>query len=210
MDRGNSPNGSSLDRWSPLAFLGAGGLLLGHAALLGLQAFTTVTPPPDVFAPAGHLLALVGVLGVFRVFTDRSPGLAWLGSVVTAVVAVGWIAVTIAILGGRLGNPSPQTEALLGVLAILVLVSTVLPYGLIGVIALRSAGTPRGVGLLLLAPATLLVVLLANVAILGVTPIDGVLIATALALAMLAVGHTLRTRGVPADRTSPERDVAPA
>jgi hypothetical protein len=209
MERVTSSHWKSLEQWSPLAFLGAGVLLLGHAIVMGVQAFTDVTTPTDVFAPVGHLLALVGLVGLYSVFADHAPRLARAGAVLAAVIAVGWVAVTVSILGTSLGNPSSQTEALLGILSMVVLTSTILPYVVYGVAVLRTDATRRTVGLLLLAPAALLAVLLVDIAILGASPLDGVVVGTGLAFANLTVGFTLRTGGVPIPRPSSNGDVTP-
>lgn len=190
-----------------MAFLAAGGSLLGHAAVMGVQAFTNVTAPADVFAPVGHLLALVGLVGLYPVANDCTPTLARIGAVVAAVIALGWAVVTLSILATTLENQPPPIDMLLGVLSILVLVSTVLPYLLFGVITLRSDVVSRSVGFLLLVPAALLVVLLVDIAILGASPLDGVVIGAGLALSMLAIGYTLGTTETRTDRTSLDSDV---
>jgi uncharacterized membrane protein len=192
-----------------LTFLGAGGLLLGHAIVIGLQAFTNVTVTADVFAPVGHLLALVGLVGLYPVANDRTPTLARIGAVVAAVLATGWAVVTLSILATTFGNQPPQIETLLGVVSIVVLVSTVLPYVLFGVVTFRSDVAPRRVCLLVLVPAAMLVVLLADIAILGAPPAHGVVIGTGLAVSMLSLGHTLRIGEINPDRASPDSDVTP-
>lgn len=198
-----------IERLSPMAFLAAGVLLLGHAAVLGIQAFTDMATPIDVFAPVGHLLALVGLVGLYPVFADRTPRLARAGVVLAAVVAVGWAAVTLSIVGTSLGGSSPQTEALLGILSIVVLTSTILPYTLFGVAVLRTHVARRAAGFLLLTPAILLTVLLVNIAILGASLLDGVVVGTGLALATLTIGFTLWAGRIPTPRPSSNGDVTP-
>lgn len=200
MSRVTSPHSSSLGRWSHTAFLGAGVLLFGHAAVVGIRAFTDVAVPADVFAPVGHLLALVGLVGLSPVVDDYSPTVARVGAVVAAAVALGWAVVTLSMVATALGSRPP--EPLFGVLSMLVLVSTTLPYALLGVVTLRSGVAPPRVGVLLLSPAVLLVVLLGDVVVLGASPLAGVVVATGLALSMVAIGYTLRTESARTGRSS--------
>lgn len=184
-------------------------MLLGHAAVMSVQAFTDVTVPADVFAPVGHLLALLGLVGLSPVVNDRTPTLARVGAVFAAVIAVSWAVVTVSILATTFGSQPPQIETHLGVFSILVLVSTVIPYVLFGVVTLRSDNASPNVGILLQVPAALLVVLLVDIAILGASPLDGVVIGIGLALSMLAIGFTLQGRETQADHTWPDGDVTP-
>lgn len=175
-------------------------MLLGHAAIVGVRAFTDLTVPADVFAPVGHLLALVGLVGLYPTVGDDSPAVAQVGAFVVAVVALGWAVVTLSVVATALGSRPP--ELLFGVLSVLVLVSTTLPYALFGIVTLRSGVAPPRVGVLLLSPAVLLVVLLGDVVVLGSSPLAGVVVATGLALSMLAIGYTLRNEGPRAGRTA--------
>lgn len=190
-----------------MAFLGAGGLLLGHAVVMGARTFTNVTVPADLFAPIGHLLALVGLVGLYPVVNDSTPRLARIGAVAASIIAVGWAVVTLSILARTLRSQPSQIETLLNLFSISVLVSTVLPYVLFGVVMLRSDIASRSASLLLLSPAAMLVVLFVDIAILGVSSFDGMVIGAGLALSMLAIGYTL-TRETQADRTSFD-DVTP-
>jgi hypothetical protein len=176
--------------------------LFGHAAVVGIRAFTDVAVPADVFAPVGHLLALVGLVGLSPVVDDYSPPVARAGAVVAAVVALGWAVVTLSMVAAALGSRPSELEPLFGALSVLVLVSTTLPYALFGVVTLRSGVAPPRVGVLLLSPAVLLVVLLGGVVVLGASPLAGVIVAVGLALSMVAIGYTLRTESARTDRSS--------
>lgn len=48
-------------------------LLLDHAAVQGIEAFTSLTPPTDVFGTTGHLVAHVGLAGLYPLIVDRTP-----------------------------------------------------------------------------------------------------------------------------------------
>lgn len=207
MNHGIASQFNVLEQSRHVAFLGAGGLLLGHAIVQGIHAFTTLPAPVDLFAPVGHLLALVGLVGLYPVVNDATPTVARIGAVGAIVIALGWAVVTLSILAMALRSPPPQIEMFFRGLSILVLVSTVLPYVLFGVIVLRSSIMSRRVGVLLLAPAALLTALLGNIAVLRVSPLDGVVIGIGLALSMLAIGYSLRSTRSRTDRTSLNSDV---
>lgn len=182
-----------LERLSPTAFLVGGILVFGHAAIRGIQALTDLATPADVFAPAGHLVAIIGLFGLYPMLTDRSPRSARVAVVVAMVPATGWALITISQLGDVIMLLSPQTAVLPEGFAIVVLLSTILTYLLFGVVSLHAEVHSRTISLLILAPAALLIVLIASAATMGVSALAGFVIGTGLSLAMLALGYTLRT-----------------
>lgn len=203
---GPNTNWDSVSRWSPTLFLIGGALLAGHAALLGIETFTTLTPPPDVFVTTGHLVALVGLVGLYPVLADRTPKLARAAGAVAVVPLVGWVGMTVAQLLAVVGVASTLTDILPGPVIMLVLGSTILTYGLFGAATLRTGEGSRIVGGLVLGPAVLLVALLADEALTGVSPLDGVLIAGGLTLSMMALGYRLRTWDRSTERATPTGD----
>lgn len=203
---GTSTHWDAVEQWSPTLFLIGGALLVGHAVVQGIKAFTDLAPPPDVFVTTGHLVALVGLVGLYPVLVDRMPTVARAAVAVTAIPLAGWVVMTGAQLLTVAGIVSSLTDPLPGSLLMLVPVSTILTYGLFGVATLRVGEGSRTVGLLVLAPAALIVVLLVDSAITGVSPLDGFLVGSGLALSMLAVGYRLRTWDRPVEHAAPTGD----
>jgi len=190
----NIHNGSpvSIERWGPTLFLVGGTLLLGHAAVQGIEAFTKLSPPPDVFATTGHFIALVGLFSLYPKLADRRPRLARVRGAVAVVSLVGW-----GILAGtRLltvsGAVSWPTEALPAGLGLLVIGSTILTYTLFGLATIHIDTEAGSVGTLVLAPAVLLTALIVAVAVTGASALVGVIIGGGLAVALLTLGYRLQ------------------
>jgi hypothetical protein len=208
MERTSTVHWDSVERWSPTLFLIGGGLLVGHAAMLGVQAFSTLTTPPDLFGPAGHLIALVGLFGLYPMLRDRTPIVArTAGSV--AVVGVGcWTVLTVVRALAVAGLLTSASTVLPNAFFPVVFASTILTYVLFGVATLRVDSEARLVGGLLLAPAALLVGALVVSAVSGVTAAEGVGIGAGLALSVVALGYTLRTWDRPTSPAAPTGDVS--
>ena len=184
---------NSIEDWSPTLFLVGGGLLVGHAVMLGVQAFSTLTTPPDVFGPAGHLVALVGLFGLYPTISSRTPTLARVAGGVATVAFGSWAVLTVTRLVAVSGLITSVSDVLPAVFFALMFGSTILTYTLFGVSFLRVDSSSRLVGVLLLAPAVLLVVVLVASAITGVSAVEGLVIGVGLAVSMVALGYTLRT-----------------
>lgn len=167
-------------------------MLAGHATVQGIEAFTDLVPPPDVFVTAGHLVALVGLVGLYPMFAERTPKTARVAVIVAVVPVVGWIVMTAAKLLAVAGIIASLTNTLSGEVIMLIIGSTILTYVLFGVATLRVSDGSRNIGLLMLAPAALIVVLLGDAAVTGASAADGVFIGGGLALSMLALGYKLR------------------
>lgn len=192
------PHWNSVERWSPTLFLAGGGLLVAHAGLLGVQMFSTLTTPPDVFGPSGHLLALAGLFGLYPAIAHRTPWLARTAVAGAGVALLSWTVMTVGRFLAAAGIVTSVSDVLPGAFVLILFGSTILTYVLFGVATLRVGDDSR-IGLIVLAPATLIVVGLVNAATTGVTGIEGTVIAGGLALSVLALGYTLRTLERPAD-----------
>ena len=184
---------SSIERWSPTLFLAGGGGVVTHAGLNGIEAFTALQTPPDVFVTTGHLVALVGLLGLYPRLVDATPRLARLAAATAAAPIAGWTVMTVGqvlVVAGAW----PSLDAILpGAFFVALLVSSGLAYGLFGAATLRRGRGSRSVGLLVLAPGALMAVLLVDSALTGLTALDGFLVGGALAVAILALGVKLRS-----------------
>lgn len=194
---------ASIERWSSTLFLIGGGLLVGHAVLLSVQAFTRLSTPQDVFGPIGHLIALAGVLGLYPTLVRRMSRVARVAGTVAVVALMSWTVMTVMRFLALAGIFSSVSDVLPSVFFIFLFASTILTYILFGVATVRADDSPRNVGLLLLTPAVLLVVALVKSALSGVTDLDGIVIGGGLALSMLALSYTLQMRDRPTDHEVP-------
>lgn len=181
----------TLERWSSTLYLVAGGILVGNALLLGYEAFVGSAAPEDVFGPPGFFIGFLGLFGLYAALADRTPKLARVAVVVAAVAAAGWAAITPFSVGGELGILSAQQLPMAVVVA--AWVGTILAYGLFGAASLRTGVHSRTVGLLLFAPAVLIVTLIVGAGALGVSAVAPFLVGSGQALAHLAIGYALRT-----------------
>ncbi len=194
----------SLERWSPTSFLLAGALLVGYAALNGIAAgtdaaFETVA---DVVGPAGLLLGLVGLLGLYPGLADRRPRLARAGAGGAALGAVGFSAITLGGLGALVGVEPPGWLAGFVLPAALGMIPGYLAFG---VARLRAGARSPAAGRLLLAPAVVFAAMLSQ-AVLFVRfglfsetamAWSAVAISGGQAVAHLAIGYRLRAGRVP-------------
>lgn len=203
----NTTHWRSIEQWSPTLFLVGGGLLVGHAAISAIHAFTDVATPPDVFVTTGHLVALVGLLGLYPALVDRTPIVTRAAGTVAAVALVSWAVMTVTRLFELAGIVSSLGETLPEVFFIVVLASTILAYAAFGVATLRIDDSSRSVGTLVLAPGGLTAALVVDSALTGVSALDGAVIGGGLALSMLALGYTLRTWDHPTNHAAPAGDV---
>lgn len=182
----------TIERWSPTLFLLGGAGVITHAAVQALEAFTSVAPPPDVFVTVGHLIAIAGLLGLYPALVDRQP---WLGRVaagLTFLALAAWMIMSAGQFLAVAGAVESLSAVLPGVFFVGVLLVTLLAYALAGVGGLRLEDRPAADGLLLLAPAALMAVLLGKTVLVGVTAADGVVIGGGLGLSMLVLGYRLR------------------
>lgn len=197
----------TLERWTPTLFLAGGAGVVTHAALVAMQAFTNLATPPDVFAPAGHLLAFLGLLGLYPAVAARSPRLARVAGAVGTVAVGSWLVMTVGqllVAAGPWGSlPALLPRAFFG----FVLGASVLAYALFGMGA-RRAGASRSVWHLVAAPGVLLGVVVVGPAV-AVPPATWVVVSAALAGSILALGYRLRTWEARQPRGAPVGSPAP-
>lgn len=197
----------SVEQWSPTLFFVGGGLLIGHAVMSGVHAFTDIATPPDAFVTTGHFVALAGLLGLYPVLATGTGSLARAAAAAGVVALVSWFVMTVVRFFELAGIVSSLGDALPEPFFIVVLASTILTYGLFGVATLRIDSS-RSVGLLVLAPGILTAALVVDSALTGVSALDGMFIGGGLALSMMALGYTLRTWDRPTDHAASAGDVA--
>lgn len=180
---------------------------MGHAVMLGFQAFSNLAMPPDVFGPAGHLLALAGLLGLYRRLGDRIPILTRIAGTVAVVALAGWTLMTVTRLLAVAGVVPSAGDVIPGAVFMLVFVSTVVTYGLFGALTVRDDEWSWLVGIVVAAPGALILVALVASVVADVTAASGVVVGGGVALSVLALGYTLQTWHRPTDRAVPARDV---
>lgn len=201
-DRVQTGRWRSLERWRATAFLIAGVLLVFFAALLGVEAFLDRATPSVIFGPAGFLVAMIGILGLYPTLTSQTPKLASAIAFLTVVAGVGWFVITGLSIGEIVGVLPPLEEVgVLGIAIILVAgIGMVLSYILCGIASFSVEDYSRIVGLLLLLPPTIFAVMFAGVAI-GYTPAwSAFALGSGQALVHLALWVTFRTEADKTDR----------
>lgn len=139
---------------SAVFFLVAGVLLVGHAAIWGIQTFSDGRPPMGLFAALGPLIAWIALVTLYPTLTDRIPAFSTAIVLVAAIPVVGWFISTAEHLVEIAGILPPRAIPLPSVFSVVVLVSTITAYVLVPV-ACRRAGFSRSCSPLLLAPVIL-------------------------------------------------------
>lgn len=182
-----------LEQWSPTLFLVGGGLIVGHAVIRGIEAFTEMSVPADVFGPAGYLVALVGLFGLYSALVEEEPTFARAAAVVASAPLVGWVVILAWSLGEVAGVLIPQSAVFPGAFFMVHIVTVVLTYVLFSVASLRADVHVRTIGFLLLAPPLLFVVMIMGGTIMGYSAGGAFVVGTGQALVHVAVGSVLRT-----------------
>lgn len=193
MTRLNVSHWGWVEQWGSRLFLLGGVLMLGHATMSGIRAFTGLATPPDAFVTAGHFVALVGLLGLYPAVLDRTPTVARAAGSVLVVALASWFVMTVTQLLALAGVVASLEAVLPSSFVVVVLASTILTYGLFGVATLRVDTWSRRVGVLVLTPGALTGALVVRSVIEWANPVGGVVIGGGLALSMLALGYSLRT-----------------
>lgn len=204
MARARTGISRTLERWSPTLFLIGGALVVGHAAVRGIEAFTDLAPPPDVFGPPGYLLALAGLLGLYPALVARTPRLVRVAAGVATVPLAGWAVLTAGTLAEALGLLT-LAAVLPGAVYVVHLTILILTYTLFAVATLRAGVHTRGLGLLLLVPPLLMGALLVGAVTMANPVVGAFVIGSGQAAVHLAIGGILRTRA-PSDSLAPAND----
>lgn len=198
----NTTRWDVLARWSPTAFLVAGVLLSFTAAVYGLELVASMSLEGLLTGLplfVGLLVAYVGLLGLYPRLANRVPRLALAGIVlivVPVIVVVFFLVFSLASLLVEFGEPS-----FTGTLFMVIFVGFTLGVSLLGVASLWTQVPSRAVGFFLLLFVVPWVVLLS----VGADPPTGLEFATTamMAVAVVAIGVSLRAEGGPPDRAEP-------
>lgn len=192
MSWGNIRQLEAVERRGPELFLLAGLLVAGHGAVNAVEAFTSLTPPPDVFAPAGYLIAVIGMVALYPALVDRSPKLARTAVLVAIIPAVGWISILALTTGELLGIASNTVTP--GPFLAIHIVGLLATYLLFAGASLRSDLHSNAVGGLLLIPPLLIVAMFASAAVIGNSTVGAFLVGIGQAVAHLSIGVALPDR----------------
>lgn len=197
----------SLERWSPTAFLVAGGLLVVFSALVALEVFLGVNTPQALVAIPGLVAGFVGLFGLYPRLAEADSRLGLGGLVVLTIAGIGLLVLLVWIIGltALYGIDSVKPPSAFIVVTILM---TILGYVLIGLASARQAIPSRTVGLLVLGPpATLALMVLSSVLYGGDPPEWSAVVFSAMqAAAHLAIGYGLWTGRGPAERADAPSD----
>lgn len=181
----------SLESSSSTLVLIGGISLAGHGAINAIEAFTSMSTPPDVFAPVGYLLATLGLLGLAPGLIRDAPRLGRTAAAAGSVAALGWLAVLAEMLGRALGLASP-IASLPDIVWLPVVLSTIGSYLLFALATRLSSRFAGAVSLLLVAPPVLVASVIVGGSILGASAVGILLIGTGQCIAHLGLGIALR------------------
>ena len=187
----------SLEQWSATLFLVAGGLLVVHAGIHVLIAFTGFSYPFHHEVPFGFLgmiLGFVALLGLYPQLVTRSPKLAHAGAVLAAIGTVGWFAIGTRALVDDLGFTPPGW---LDPIAPMVILGVILGYLAFGVAGLRTDVVSRTTAVAVLTPALVMVYNIASALVLPDFSGGAVIVASGFALAHLGIGAALQSEDFP-------------
>jgi hypothetical protein len=199
---------AALERWSPIAFLAAGGLFVLPTATFGIGAATgtgNVVSPIVIFVLM--LVVFVGLLGLYPRLAEENP--------ILALGGVGLLAVTTAIIVSTLGAaalPNGPTFGKPHIQAIVtaVVVGSTLTLAAFGVASLRAGVESRLVGGPLLTMAAGDLSIFVAMQVYGdpspawVSFAVGVLFVVSLG----SIGYVLRTENTSAESSESPGDVA--
>lgn len=203
----NTPRRELLQKWSPRLVVAASALFVGHTLVRGVEAFTTLPPPVDVFGPTGYVAALLALLGIAPTLEGRASRV---GTVLAVGVIPAWALIAGWSYGEAVGVLPPQESVLPGALFAVTIVSTLLVYLLFGVASLRAESQTRALGVLLLGPGALLVLLLLGSALLSIPlEVGGLIIGAGMAVIHGAVGGTLLSERTETGNVEPTADASP-
>lgn len=203
----------------PKAFFVAGLFFVVFAILWGVTALTDADVEMlrnNLVGPVAWTFAFGGLLVLFQHrFFDRSSGWSRAGALFAGIGVLG--ATVIAVwsllqLAGIVSDPPAVVEGLVNVA---ILIGVIPAFVAFSVASFRTAGLGRRWGVLLAAPPVIFIVNIALAIPFGMGSVAAdwiaVLAGAGQALAMFAIGHTLRSGdGSPADTSSVDRSTAAA
>lgn len=196
-----------LQQWSPTLAFAAAVFFLGHAVVRAIEAFSTASPPADVFGPAGYVAAGLALLGLVPSLFREAPNSSRFAATLTLGTVSAWAFITCWTFGVAAGMLAPAETVFPAALFAVVILTTLLVYLVFGAVSLRADTHSRTLGLLLLAPVGVLVFLMTGGVVLSVAPETGpIAVGCGLALSHAAIGGTLSVGRTDTDRVAPSAE----
>lgn len=160
---------AALERRHSTLYLVASVGMVVFVANTALRTFQGTSYPPvqEFIAPAGFLVGLVALMGLYRPLSERARRLAQVALGAAALSALNW---TVTVSAGILETAGviPENATFSMITSLIALVTMVLAYGLFGLTSLRTGVYQRTVtGLLLLEAVTFVAMITNSVAALG-------------------------------------------
>lgn len=187
--RNNNTRWKKLEERSSTLFLAAGVVLVFYGAFNGIEAFTDVAVPTNIFE-SGYVFGFLGLLGLYPALAEKQPLLARAGLVAGAVGLLGVVLVSLRSFGHLVGLV-PEYPAGWWAIIILLLIGFIVGFISVGLAVLRSDAYSRTAGLVLLTPGVIVVVMLIHIAAGLNRPATAFVISSGQAMAHLAIGATL-------------------
>ncbi len=195
----------SLERWSPTAFLIAGGFFFVNVVIIVSGTVTASERMTmllgETFNAAGWAVALVGLLGLYLGVAHRSRWLSRIGAICATIGVVFFSLLAPLSLAFYLRVIEGSIETLVPLLLPGTIIGGLLSFLLFGIAILRTGAYPRAIGILLLLPPLIIVL---NISA-GVIGFDSQYLLLGIVSGLLAVslliGFSLRSLSLPTHRT---------
>lgn len=189
------------------AFLAAAVLLFPFFVSNGLGAFTSAAVPRVVdglFIASGLIASHLGLLGLVPQLAERVPRQARVGAVavgIASVCAVGMLVADVLISVPAVAVPAIAS----GIFWLVMGLTTILGFVLLGTATLRTSVPSRTVGVALFGPPALYSTMFVTFFAAGMTPPEwqAVVLSGGQVLAHFAIGVTLRNGSVGTDSATP-------
>lgn len=178
-----------LNDWSPQLFLISGAIMILFAVHTTLTTYAGISyrPVQEFIVPGGFFLGVVGLIGLYPVFAERSRSLALLAALVAIVPAVCWALLTLGGIG-EVSGILPEGGVLPTAIRFVVFAGMIASFTLFGLLTLYTGSLPSIVGILMLVEASSYILLIARLVPFFVVDILHV-------VAILGIGIVLWTGG---------------
>lgn len=196
---------ATLERKSSTLYLLAAVVMVVFLANTALRTYQGTSFPAvqQFVAPAGFLIGLLGLVGLYPQLSKRARRLAQVSLGVAVVSALNWLAIVIAgIL--ETGGVIPENATLQAITGVLALFSMVFAYGLFGITSALTGAYRRVISGLLLLEAVTFVAMVANSAAAIGVPV--IVFEVSHLIVYLGLGVIHRDNGTPTDRTDSATD----
>lgn len=195
----------ALEQRSHMLYLAAGMILILFPTNTALKTFTGTSYPVvgEIIAPAGFLIGVLGLLGLYPSIAEQTPRLARAAAVLAALLAADW-GLIILKNAAIMADLIPEIGALTAVTGLFAVSTMILSYALFGVAGVRTGVYQPWVHRLMLLEAAVMI----HVFIILFAPISIplYLIEIGHVITHLGIGITLYSAGLPSDGMEPTPD----